>query len=67
MDGRGNDFLSEFLEYAIAQNWVDVSRLDMDTQYADSSEGFRPSGGIYQPGAGKDILYKKLYKYTSPG
>lgn len=48
--------LSEFLEYAIAQNWVDVSRLDMDTQYADSSEVFDPSGGIYQPGAGKDIF-----------
>lgn len=32
--------LSEFLEYAIAQNWVGVTELDMEESYADSSEVF---------------------------
>ncbi len=30
--------LNEFLDYAIAQNWVNVSRLDIDSRYSDSVE-----------------------------
>lgn len=30
--------LSEYLHYAIASNWVDVSKLSLDNQYADSEE-----------------------------
>ena len=30
--------LSEYLKYCISQNWVDVSRLELDDKYSDSSE-----------------------------
>ncbi len=30
--------LSEYLQYCIAQNWIDVSKLDMDDKYSDSAE-----------------------------
>ncbi len=32
--------MTEFLEYCIAQNWINVERLDMNSAYADSSEIF---------------------------
>lgn len=30
--------LNEYLNYAIAQNWIDVSKLDIDSRYSDSVE-----------------------------
>lgn len=30
--------LSEYLKYCIAQNWIDVSKLELDDKYSDSSE-----------------------------
>lgn len=30
--------LNEYLNYTIAQNWIDVSRLDIDSRYSDSVE-----------------------------
>ncbi len=30
--------LGEYLKYCIAQNWIDVSKLNMDAKYSDSSE-----------------------------
>ena len=32
--------MAEFLEYCIAQNWIDVEQLDLDSAYADSREMF---------------------------
>jgi len=32
--------MAEFLEYCIAQNWINVGMLDLDTEYADSKEIF---------------------------
>lgn len=32
--------MAEFLEYCIAQNWINVSLLNLDTEYADSKEMF---------------------------
>ena len=32
--------MAEFLEYCIAKNWVDVSKLHLESDYADSSEMF---------------------------
>lgn len=32
--------LAEYLEYAIAQNWVDVTKLSLDGKYADSEQVF---------------------------
>ncbi len=33
--------LTEYLKYAISMNWVDVSKLELDNQYADSEEIFK--------------------------
>ncbi len=33
--------LNEYLNYAIAQNWIDVSALDIDSRYSDSVEIYR--------------------------
>jgi len=30
--------LSEYLKYCIAKNWIDVSKLDLDDKYSDSTE-----------------------------
>jgi penicillin-binding protein 2 len=30
--------LSEYLQYCIAQNWIDVSKLELDDKYSDSTE-----------------------------
>ncbi len=30
--------LAEYLEYCIAQNWIDVSKLELDDKYSDSTE-----------------------------
>ena len=30
--------LKEYLQYCIAMNWVDVSKLDLDDKYSDSTE-----------------------------
>lgn len=30
--------LSEYLKYCISQNWIDVSKLDLDDKYSDSAE-----------------------------
>lgn len=30
--------LNEYLQYCIAQNWIDVSKLDLDEKYSDSAE-----------------------------
>ncbi len=32
--------LSEYLKYCIAQDWLDVTKLNLDTQYADTDEIF---------------------------
>ena len=32
--------LAEYLKYAISMNWIDVSKLSIDNQYADSEEIF---------------------------
>jgi penicillin-binding protein 2 len=36
--------LAEYLKYAIAVNWVDVSKLEIENQYADSEESFKQRG-----------------------
>ncbi len=33
--------LAEYVKYTIAMNWVDVSKLEIDNQYADSEEIFK--------------------------
>ncbi len=55
--------LSEFLEYAISQNWIDVSKLDMDSRYVDSAEMFDRLSEFIFENLDKTAFRKKLYKY----
>lgn len=33
--------LKEFLNYAISKNWIDITKLDLDSQYSDSEEIYK--------------------------
>ena len=55
--------MSEFLEYAISQNWVDVTRLDMDSRYADSAEVFDRLCDYIFENLDRTAFRKKLYRY----
>jgi penicillin-binding protein 2 len=39
-NNEGNVSLGELLEHAISMGWVDISKLELDSKYADSSEIF---------------------------
>ncbi|MBP8968458.1 MAG: penicillin-binding protein [Lachnospiraceae bacterium] len=39
-ENGGNVSLGDFLDHAIALGWVDISKLDLESKYADSSEIF---------------------------
>ena len=39
-DTEGDVSLGELLEHAISEGWVDISKLEIDSKYADSSEVF---------------------------
>jgi penicillin-binding protein 2 len=57
--------LSDFLEYAIAQNWVNVSVLDLPDKYSDSSEVLQAIIDYLEAGLSKDTGFiKKEYKYA---
>lgn len=56
--------LKKFLTYAISQNWVDTSKLDVDTRYSNTEEVYAALVS-YITDALKDEteFNKKLYKY----
>ena len=56
--------LAEYLKYVIAMNWVDVSKLDIENQYADSEEIFRQIVSYITKALDKDTDFQtRLYKY----
>ncbi len=55
--------LSELLEYAISQNWLDVTGLEMDGRYADSSEVFDRLVDYILLNLDETAFHKKLYQY----
>ena len=56
--------LSEYLKYVISVNWVDVSKLSLDNQYADSEEIFNQIVDLIIDGLGTDSEFRtRLYKY----
>lgn len=56
--------LTEFLKYCIAQDWIDVTQLDLDTKYADSDEIFSTLVDyIIDQLQTDDSFEKKIYKY----
>ena len=56
--------LAEYLKYAIAMNWIDVSKLSIDNQYADSEEIFNQITEYIVSSLADDAEFKtRLYKY----
>lgn len=56
--------LNEYLNYAIAQNWIDVSRLEINSQYSDSVEIYNKIiDYIFEQIDTDSDFDKKLYRY----
>ena len=56
--------LSEYLKYCIAQNWIDVTKLEIEEQYPDSSEIFTAlTDKIIELIEKNTEFQKKFYKY----
>lgn len=56
--------LNEYLNYCIAQNWIDVTKLDLNSQYSDSEEIYtRIVEYIFEKLDDNMDFSKKIYKY----
>ncbi len=56
--------LKEYLEYAIAENWIDISKFQLETQYSDSAQIYDELLTYIDTNLRKDNGFsKKLYKY----
>lgn len=56
--------LNEYLNYAIAKNWVDVSRLEIVSQYSDSQEIYHKIiDYIFEQLDSNTDFQKKIYRY----
>lgn len=56
--------LNEYLKYCIAQNWIDVTKLDLDAKYSDSSEIYSKLVDYTFEMLDKNSEFqKKFYKY----
>ena len=60
--------LGEYLKYCIAQNWVDVKKLDLDGKYSDSTEIYGKISEYIISMIDKNTEFqKKFYKYMLLG
>lgn len=56
--------LNEYLKYCIAQNWIDVSKLDIDEKYSDSEEIYEKVLDYIIAVIDKNTEFqKRFYKY----
>ena len=56
--------LSEYLRYCIAQNWIDVSKLNLNDKYSESDEIYQKIVDyIIQMIDGNTEFQKRIYKY----
>jgi penicillin-binding protein 2 len=56
--------LKDYLGYAVAQNWIDITKINVESQYADSSEIFGALVTYIEASLDNDAEFsKKLYKY----
>ena len=56
--------LNEYLNYAIAKNWINVSKLDIDSRYSDSVEIYHKIiNYIFEQLDTDDAFDKRLYRY----
>lgn len=56
--------LKDYLAYAVTQNWIDITKINVESQYADSSEIFEALVTYIENSLDNDTEFdKKLYKY----
>lgn len=56
--------LNEYLKYCIAQNWIDVSKLELDDKYSDSAEVYEKLLDYIITAVDKNTEFqKRFYKY----
>lgn len=55
--------IREYLEYAISQNWIDVTKLSIDDKYADSSEVYQYLVEYILEELDCKAFDKKMFKY----
>lgn len=56
--------IKEYLEYAIAQNWVDITKLSLESKYSDSSEIYQQLVNYIIGNLGQNTEFsKRIYKY----
>lgn len=56
--------LNEYLQYCIAKNWIDVSKLELDDKYSDSTEIYNKLIDCIIKTVDKNTdLQKRFYKY----
>ena len=56
--------LGEYIDFLIAKNWIDVTKIDLDSQYSDSSEVYnRICEYIIEHLKKSNSFSKKMYKY----
>lgn len=56
--------LSEYLQYCIARNWIDVSKLNLDSQYSDSQEIYAELTDYIINMMDRNVDFqKRFYKY----
>lgn len=56
--------LQEYLSYAISKNWIDITKLQMESQYSDSIEVLQAMLTYIIDGLENNIEFsKKMYKY----
>jgi len=56
--------LGEYLDYCIAQNWIDVTNIELCSEYSDSTEVFNQlAKDIVELLDGNTEFSKKLYRY----
>lgn len=56
--------LNEYLTYAISQNWIDITKLSVSSQYSDSSEVLDSVINYILENLQKNITFaKKMYKF----
>lgn len=56
--------LKDYLSYTVAQNWIDITKISVESQYADSTEIFQSLVDYIENSLDSNIDFdKKLYKY----
>ncbi|WP_394923916.1 penicillin-binding transpeptidase domain-containing protein [uncultured Robinsoniella sp.] len=60
----GSISLQEYLTYAISKNWVDISKIPVDTEYLDSKEVYSALSDYIAEYLSTDTHFsKKIYRY----